>query len=120
MNRDRLEEARRRAPAVAGAVVGIVVDNPVQFAVIASGSYVVTRGLARLVRPYGPAGILMTSVASYALCAWLLAEARRRGVLEFRTRDPATGELVTFAELAELEREAAAAFQERCCADPPG
>lgn len=114
-----LEEVRRRIPATVGATAGIIADNPAQFAVIASGSYVVTRGLGRLVRPYTIGGALMVGVASYAACSWLLAEAQRRGVLEFKVRDPVTGELVTTAELAELEREAAKAFTETCCAAPP-
>jgi hypothetical protein len=112
---ERLEEARRQAPAVAGALVGIVVDNPAQCALIASGSYVVTRGLGRLVRPSTFTGVLMTATASYALCWWLTAEARRRGLLTFRVRDPATGELVTLAELG-LESCGCG----RCGADPPG
>jgi len=115
MNREQLEEARRRIPAVAGTAIGMVVDNPVQFATIISGSYVITRGLGRLVRPSGAAGILMTSAASYALCSWLLAEARRRGVLEFRVRHPVTGELVTLAELG-----AGPCGCGRCGEDPPG
>lgn len=102
---ERLEEARKRAPAVAGALVGLVVDNPAQFAVVVSGSYVVTRMMARAVRPYGTAGVLMTAAASYGVCWWLLGEARRRGVLEFRVRGP-HGELVTLAELAELTEHA--------------
>lgn len=117
---ERLEEARRQLPATVGAAAGIIADNPAQFAVIASGSYVVTRGLGRLVRPHTIGGALAVSVASYAACWWLLIEARRRGVLEFNVRDPATGELVTLAEFAELEREAAKAFVEQCCAAPPG
>jgi hypothetical protein len=95
---DRLEAARRRAPELAGGLVGLVVDNPAQFAMITAGSYVVTRMMARAVRPYGPAGVLMTAAASYGVCWWLMAEARRRGILEFRVRDP-HGELVTLAEL---------------------
>jgi hypothetical protein len=96
---ERLEELRRRTPDIAGGVVGAVIDNPAQFALVASGSYVVTRALGRLVRPTGPASALMTATASYALCWWLLAEARRRGLIVFRVRHPVTGELVTLAEL---------------------
>lgn len=108
---EQLEEARRRIPAVAGGVVGLVLDNPAQFAVVLSGSYVVTRGLGRLVRPHTLGGVLMTSVTSYAVCWWLVGEAQRRGVLEFRARD-AHGCLVPIGELAELE--------ERDGAAPPG
>lgn len=113
-----LEEARRRIPATVGAAAGIIADNPAQFAVIVSGSYVVTRGLGRLVRPYTLGGVLMVGVTSYAACWWLLAEAQRRGVLEFKVRDPVTGELVTTAELAELERDAAKAFVEQSTRPP--
>lgn len=98
---DRLEAARKRAPEVAGGLVGLVVDNPAQFAMITAGSYVVTRMMARAVRPYGPVGVLMTAAASYGVCWWLLGEAQRRGVLEFRVRAP-NGELVTVAELGRL------------------
>lgn len=98
---DRLEELRRTVPAVAGGVVGIIVDNPAQFAAVLSGSYVVTRGLGRLVRPHTVGGAVMTATASYALCWWLLGEARRRGVLTFKVRDPITGDRVTLEELAE-------------------
>jgi hypothetical protein len=90
-------------PAAAGDVVGFVVDNPAQCALIASGAYVVTRGLGRLVRPYGMAGIVATSLVSYAACRWLVGEAVSRGVLQLRARHPVTGLLVTLAELdAEL------------------
>lgn len=101
--RERLEELRRTAPDVAGGLVGLVVDNPAQFAMVASGAYVVTRALGRIVRPYGFAGCMMTAAASYGMCWWLLAEARRRGVLVFRVRHPVTGELLTVEELAEHE-----------------
>ena len=94
-----LEEMRRRLPAVAGAAVGLVADNPAQFALVVSGSYVVTRGLGRLVRPTTLGGALMTATVSYAACWWLFGEAQRRGVLTFRVRHPVTGELVTLAEL---------------------
>jgi hypothetical protein len=106
---DRLEELRRTAPAIAGGVVGIIVDNPAQFAAVLSGSYVVTRGLGRLVRPHTVGGAVMTATASYALCWWLLGEARRRGVLTFKVRDPFSGDRVTLEELAERSKAAAAA-----------
>lgn len=96
---ERLEELRRRAPAIAGAVVGAVADNPAQCAVVASGAFVITRGLGRLVRPTTATAALMTATASYALCWWLIGEAQRRGLLVFRVRHPVTGELVTLAEL---------------------
>lgn len=111
---ETLEEARRKIPALAGGVVGVVLDNPAQFAVVLSGAYVISRGLGRLVRPTTLGGIVMTSVASYAMCQWLLGEAQRRGVLEFRTRDPATGELVTLEELAAVAAECG------CLAPTPG
>jgi hypothetical protein len=98
---ERLEELRRNVPGAAGVLVGLVVDNPAQFAAVASGSYVITRGLGRLVRPNTVSGALMTAAASYGLCWWLMGEARRRGVLVFRVRDPITGELMTLEELAE-------------------
>jgi hypothetical protein len=100
---EKLEAARRRVPAATGAVVGLVLDNPVQFSVVLCGSYVVTRGLGRLVRPMGAGGILMTSVTSYAVCWWLLGEARRRGLFVLRYRHPVTGELVTLEQLEQLE-----------------
>lgn len=109
---ERLEEARKRAPALAGGLVGLVVDNPAQFAVVVSGSYVITRMMVRAVRPYGPAGVFMTAAASYAVCLWLMSEGRRRGILEFRVRGP-HGELVTLAELAELAAECG------CVESPP-
>lgn len=109
---DRLEATRKRAPELAGGLVALVVDNPAQFAVVVSGSYVVTRMMARAVRPYGPVGVLMTAAASYGVCWWLMSEARRRGILEFRVRGP-HGELVTLAELAEL-----AAAAQCPCGDP--
>jgi len=112
---EHLEAARRRAPAIAGAVVGVIADNPAQCALVVSGAYVVTRGLGRLVRPSTVAGAVMTACVSQAVCWWLVGEAQRRGVLVFRVRDPATGALVTLAELAEL-----AAASGGCCADPPG
>jgi hypothetical protein len=90
---ERLEQVRTDLPAVAGTVVGLVADNPAQFAMILSGSYVVTRGLARMVRPSSLGGILLTATASYGVCLWMLGEARRRGVLTFKTRD-ASGQLV--------------------------
>jgi len=96
---ERLEELRRRTPDIAGGLVCAVVDNPAQFALVASGSFVITRAIGRLVRPTGLASGLMTATASYALCTWLLAEARRRGLITFRVRHPVTGELVTLAEL---------------------
>ena len=96
------ESVRKRLPAAAGDVVGFVVDNPAQCALVASGAYVVTAALGRLVRPYGLPGIVATSLVSYAACRWLLGEAIARGVLELRARHPITGELVTLAEL-ELE-----------------
>ena len=99
---ERLEDFRRDVPGAAGVLVGLVVDNPAQFAMVASGAYVVTRALARVVRPYGVAGYMMTAAASYGVCWWLLGEARRRGVLVFRVRD-SDGELVTLDELAERE-----------------
>jgi hypothetical protein len=102
---ETLEEARRKIPALAGGVVGVMLDNPAQFAVVFSGAYVVTRGLGRLVRPTTLGGMVMTSVTSYAVCWWLIGEARARGLLEFRTRDPATGELVTLEELAAVAAE---------------
>lgn len=102
---EELEEFRKMAPGVAGGLVGLVVDNPCQFAMVASGSYVVTRGLGRLVRPHTIGGALMTAAASYGLCLWLMGEARARGLLVFRVRDPITGELVT---LEELDKRAAA------------
>lgn len=112
----RLEELRTRAPAIAGAVVQVVADNPAQLALVASGAYVVTRGLGRLVRPNSMGGAIMTAVASYALCGWLVGEAQRRGVLVFRVRDPVTGELVTLAELGA----APSGCQECGDAAPPG
>lgn len=99
--RERLEEARRRIPATVGATAGLIADNPVQFAMIASGSYVVTRGLGRLVRPDTLGGVLMTAAASWGVCMWLLGEARSRGLIELKVRGPG-GELVTLAELGEL------------------
>lgn len=107
---ERLEDLRRDAPAAAAALVGCVADNPAQFAVVLSGSYVITRGLGRLVRPNTVGGALMTATASYALCWFLLGQARRRGVLEFKTRDPFTGELVTSAEFDRRLAESAGAF----------
>lgn len=106
---EEVREFREMAPHIAGGVVGMVVDNPVQFAMVASGSYVITRGLGRLVRPNTISGALMTAAASYGLCMFLMAEARRRGVLVFRVRDPISGELVTLEELAERDAEVAAA-----------
>jgi hypothetical protein len=82
-----LERARRQVPAVAGVVAGLVVDNPAQFAIIASGSYVVTRTLGNLVRPRTPLQALMTATVAYGVSWWLLGEARRRGVLVFKVRD---------------------------------
>lgn len=113
---ERLEELRRTAPDAAGGLVGLLVDNPAQFAMVASGAYVIGRGMARIVRPYGLAGIMMTAAASYGVCWWLLGEARRRGVLVFRVRDPITGELVTVEELAER----AAAVDAALCDCEPG
>lgn len=99
---ERLEAVRRELPVTAGALVGLVVDNPAQFAAVASGSYVITRAMFRVVRPYGIAGALLTAAASYGLSVFLIGEARRRGLLEFRVRGPG-GELLTLAELAALE-----------------
>lgn len=119
---ESLEGLRRNAPDAAGGLVGLVVDNPVQFAMVASGSYVVTRGLGRLVRPTTIGGALMTAAASYGLCMFLMAEARRRGVLVFRVRDPITGELVTLGELAERSAAVDAALcdcgRDGCAPDP--
>lgn len=112
---ERLEEIRRRIPAIAGSLVGTIADNPAQCAVVVSGAYVVTRGLGRLVRPTSFTGILMTACASQALCMWLLGEAQRRGVLTFRVRHPVTGELVTLAELG-----AGPCGCGECGEDPPG
>lgn len=107
------DSLRKRLPAAAGDVVGFMLDNPAQCALIASGAYVVTAGLGRLVRPYSLPGIMATSLVSYAACRWLIGEAIARGVIELRTRHPLTGQLVT---LAELERELA----ELGCADCAG
>lgn len=107
---ERLEEFRRDVPGAAGVLVGLVADNPAQFAAVASGSYVITRGLGRLVRPNTISGALMTAAASYGLCWWLMGEARRRGVLVFRVRDPITGELVTLEELEARSAAMAAAL----------
>ena len=105
---DQLDGIRKRAPEIAADLAAVVVDNPAQFAMIASGAYVVTRGLARVVRPYGAPGILATSLASWGVCWWLLGEARRRGVLTFYVRDPLTGDRITVGEL-----------EERYAEDPP-
>lgn len=107
---ERLEELRRNVPGAAGVLVGLVVDNPAQFAAVASGSYVITRGLGHLVRPNTISGALMTAAASYGLCWWLMGEARRRGVLVFRVRDPITGELITLEDLEERSAAVAAAL----------
>lgn len=95
---DRLEDTRKRLPELAGAAAGVVADNPLQFATIVSGAYVVTRIMHRLAGPETLPGALMTAAASYAACRWILAEAQARGVLVFRQRDPVTGELITGAE----------------------
>ena len=97
------ESLRKRLPAAAGEVIEFTLDNPAQCAVIVSAGYVITTGLARLVRPYGLPGIVAVSAVSYVASRWLVGEAIDRGLLEFRTRHPVTGELVTLAELdAEL------------------
>lgn len=116
---ERLQEIRRHAPDVAGGLVGCVVDNPAQFAMVASGSYVITRGLSRLVRPNTLGGALMTAAASYGLCMYLMGEARRRGVLVFRVRDPITGDLVTTEELLERAADVSAAFAGERDPGPP-
>lgn len=115
---EELEEFRKMAPGIAGGLVGLVVDNPCQFAMVASGSYVVTRGLGRLVRPHTIGGALMTAAASYGVCWWLMGEARARGLLVFRVRDPITGELVTLEELEKRSAAAVAAFDAECVPAP--
>lgn len=83
----RIEELRDEAPEAIGRVARVILDNPGQFAIIASGSYCVARAVGTMVRPRTLPQALMAGTAAWAASWWLLSEARRRGLITFYGRD---------------------------------
>ena len=84
---ERLDDARRQAPAAAAAAAQLVVDNPAQFAVLTAAAIVLTKTAFRIVRPRSlleaAALLLVLEVAAPRL----VTAAIDRGWVTIRIRD---------------------------------
>ena len=95
----KLENARETLPESIGSAARVIVDNPKEFAVVAAGSFVLTRIACNAVQPRNPFEAGAVFLVSQLACVYLFGKAVDKGVLNFRLRDE-NGKLPEAADAA--------------------
>ena len=93
---DRVETVRTTLPHVAAVATQLVVDNPVQFGLVAAGSLVLARAAVNIVKPRTPLEFLALLCVLEFASPLLIRKAMDTGLLKFRIRDE-SGQLVPLA-----------------------
>lgn len=84
---DEIDRAAQQLPGAMATFTQLLVDNPAQFALVASGSFVITRAAVSIVRPRTPAQALALFVFLQLAMPKLAMAAVDKGWITFRVRD---------------------------------